>query len=82
MKLLVVCQIKINHRRSEISKLTFSASALRDVRNINLCMRELCLVVRHSRKSVCKCTKVKACFFFRLHFFRLRGAKLRRINFR
>ena len=80
VKLLVVYQIKVNHCRSEISKLTFSA--LRDVRKMNLCMRELCLLARHSRKSLCKGTQVKACFFFRLHFPRFRGAKVRRIDFR
>lgn len=52
MKLLVVNHLEVNSRRSEISKLTFSASTLRDVRDMNLCKRELCLVVRHSRKSV------------------------------
>ena len=75
MKLLVVYQIKVNHRRSGISKLTFSASALRDVRNMNLCMRELCLLARHSRKSLCKGTKVKAWFFFSAAFSPFPGSK-------
>ena len=73
MKLLVVYQIKVNHCRSEISKLTFSA--LRDVRKMNLCMRELCLLARHSRKSLCKGTQVKACFFFSAAFSPFPGSK-------
>ena len=64
MKLLAAYQIKVNHRRSEISKLTFSSSALRDVCNMNLCMRELCLLARHSRKSLCEGTQVEACYYY------------------
>lgn len=83
MKLLVVNHLEVNSRRSEISKLTFSASAFRDARqNMNLCMRELSLFGGQTLSQVSlKVHTGRSVSVFRLHFSHFRGTNVRRIDF-